>query len=89
VPAIHYASRFKARRRASEQLAFEEVNQLDDQDDDHRELEEKCAALVELVDHEAVELFGGVDLAGDKVFVIGHADFERGQAVKARGKHVA
>src|ERR1700677_1536611 len=76
-------------RCSSKQLALEQINQLDDQDYDDGELEEERPALVELVDHEAIQFLSRAHLAGDQVLVVGHADLERGQPVKTSGKHVA
>ena len=45
--------------------------------------------MVEFVDHEAVELFGGLQFLLDEVFVVGHANFGGGEFVEAGGKHVA
>ena len=73
----------------SEWLAAEEIDELYDQDDDHGQLKKEGAALVELVDHEAVELFGGADLLGYQVLVVGHADLGGGELVKTRREHVA
>ena len=56
-------------------LAAEQHDQLDDQDDHHHQCQHECAALIELVDHEAIELLGRVQLLLDQVFVVGHADF--------------
>src|ERR1700732_3375009 len=44
---------------------------------------------MKLLDHEAVELFGGVNFLVDQVFVVGDADLRRGNFVEARGEHVA
>ena len=45
--------------------AFEEVDQLDDQDDDDHQFEDEGARLVELLHHEAVEIFGGLQFLFD------------------------
>jgi hypothetical protein len=68
-------------RRKLKRHAAEEVDELDHQDDDHGDLEEEGAALVELVHHEAVELLGGADLAGDQLLVVGHAHLQGCQLV--------
>lgn len=73
----------------SEGVAAEEEDEFDDEDDDDGGFEEEGAALVELVDHEAVEVFGGVDFLGNEVLVVGDADLGGGEAVEARGEHVA
>src|SRR5579864_3519146 len=52
-------------------VPFEEIDQLNDQDYYHHELEHKGSRLVELLDHEAVEIFGGVEFFLDQVFVVG------------------
>ena len=57
-------------------------DQFDDQNDHHHEFEHEGAALVELVDHEAVEILGGLQFLRDQVFVVGHADFGGCQLVK-------
>jgi|SRR5579871_384181 len=41
-------------------VAAEEVDQLNDEDDDHHQFENESTALVELIHHEAVEVFGGL-----------------------------
>jgi hypothetical protein len=60
---------------------MKQVDEPDDKDNDDSEFEEKYATLVELIDPEAIELFGGVRLAGDLGFysraIVGHADLER------------
>src|SRR5215467_9977879 len=68
--------------------SLEEVDQLDYQDDDDHQLEYEGARLVELLDHEAVEVFGGLELFFDQVFVVGDSDFLRAQFVEARGEHI-
>ena len=70
-------------------FSFEEIDQLDDQDDYDHQLQDEGAALVELLDHETVEVFGGVELFLDQIFVVGYADFLGAQLVKPRGEHVA
>src|SRR5271169_214125 len=72
-------------RRAS----LKQPDQIDDQNNDHHQLQHKRAALVELVDHEAVEFFGGVDFLVDQVLVVGDADLQRGDFIEASGEHVA
>src|SRR5579872_1637267 len=42
-------------------FAAEEIDEFDDQDYDDHQFEDESAALVELVDHEAVEVFGGFE----------------------------
>ena len=70
-------------------MALEEVDQLDDQDYYHHELEDKGSGLVELLDHEAVEIFGGVEFFLDQVFVVGDSDFLGAEFVETRGEHIA
>src|SRR5579859_948980 len=70
-------------------FAPEEVHQLDDQNEHHQQLQHERPALVELLDHELVEVFGGLQFFFDQVFVVGHADLGRAQLVKPRRKHVA
>ena len=65
------------------------VKQLDEQDEDDRELEPEGAALVVLLDHVAVQAFGGLELLGDEVAVVGDADLAGRQPVEAGGEHVA
>src|SRR5207302_6873810 len=64
------------RRRALRSLhfSFEEIDQLDDQYDYDHQLQDEGATLVELLDHETVEVFGGVELFLDEIFVVGNAD---------------
>src|ERR1019366_5054861 len=64
-------------------------DQVDDQNNYHHQLQHERPALVELVDHEAVEFFGGVDFLVDQVLVIAHADLGRGYFVEACREHVA
>ena len=54
--------------------AFKEVDQFDNQDHNHHQLKNKGAGLIELLDHEAVEVFGRMELFLDQVFVIGNSD---------------
>ena len=70
-------------------MPFEEVDQFDDQDYHYHQFEDEGAGLVELVDHEAVEVFGGLEFFLDEVFVVGDADFLGAEFVEARGEHVA
>ena len=70
-------------------MSSEEVDQLDDQDDDDHQFQDEGAGLVELLDHEAVEVFGGLEFFLDEVFVVGDADFLGAEFVEARGEHVA
>src|SRR6266576_6415195 len=70
-------------------MAFEEVDQFDDQDNYDHQFQYKSSRLVELLDHEAVEIFGGVEFFFDQVFVVGHSDFLGAEFVEAGGKHVA
>jgi len=44
-----------------ELFAAEEEEEFDDEDDDYGEFEDEAAGLIELVDHEAVELAGGAE----------------------------
>ncbi len=57
-----------------DRFAAEEVNEFDDQDDHDQKFQHEGAALVEFVDHEAVELFGGSQLFLHKIFIVGNAD---------------
>jgi len=59
------------------------------QDDHHHQLEREGAALLELLDHKAVEIVGGLELLVHQSFVIEHADFAGRQAVQACGEHIA
>src|SRR5437588_8725822 len=72
-----------------DRLAAEEIDQLDDENDHHHQLEHKGAALVKLVDHETVEIFSGVKLFLHQILVVGHAYFLRRQFVQAGREHVA
>src|SRR5947208_10300199 len=63
-------------------FSFEEIDQLDDQDDYDHQLQDEGAALVELLDHEAVKVFSGVELFLDEFFVVGNPDFLGAQLVK-------
>src|ERR1700758_1458331 len=77
----------RARRRL-EWLSPKEEDQLNDEDDDDGEFEEEGAALVELIDHELVEIFRGVNFLLDEILVIGDADFGGRKLVEARCEHV-
>src|SRR5580658_2754632 len=74
-PVIRTRLSFRPRMLCLDRFAAEEVDELDDQDDDHHQFQYEGTALVEFVDHEAVELFGGLQLLLDQVFVVGHSDF--------------
>ncbi len=67
----------------------EDVNQLDDQDYNDHQFENKGAGLVELVDHEVIELLGSLQFLLHQIFVIGHADSGGRQLVQTSGEHVA
>ena len=73
---------------SSEWMAAEKIEELNDEDNDNGEFEKEGTALVELVDHEAVEVFGGVDFLVDEVFVVGDTDFGCSQFIEARREHV-
>src|SRR5580700_4064224 len=75
--------------RKLDRLPAEEVDQFDDEDDYHHQLKHEGAGLVELVDHEAVEVFGGLQLFFDQVFVVGDSDLGGAEFVEAGGEHVA
>src|SRR5580704_4299803 len=77
------------RQRVLDGFAAEEVDEFDYEDDDYHQLEDEGAGLVELVDHESVEVFGGLELFFDQIFVVGDADFGGAKFVEARGEHVA
>src|SRR5215469_3131999 len=79
----------KGRPAPLHHFSLEEVDQLDHQNDDHHQFQHEGAALVELIDHEAVELLGRMHLLRDQVFVVGHANLRSRQLVEAGGKHVA
>ena len=51
--------------------SLEQPDQIDDQNDHHHQLQHKRSVLVELIDHEAIKLLGGVDFLVDQIFVIG------------------
>src|SRR5258705_4403513 len=62
---------------------------LDDQDDHDHQFEHERTTLVELVHHETVEVFGGIELLLHQVLIIRHANFSCGQPVQTGRKHVA
>src|ERR1700758_760020 len=64
-------------------LAAEEPDQFDNQNDHHHEFEHEGAALVELVNHEMIELLGGLQFLLHQILVVGHADLRCGQLVQA------
>src|SRR6478672_2250731 len=70
-------------------LAAEQEDQFDDQNDHHHKFEHEGSALVELVHHEAVKVFGRVQFLVDQILVVRHADLGGRQLVQAGGKHVA
>ena len=76
-------------RLESEAFSTEEEDQLYDQDDDNGQLEQKSAALIELIDHVPVEILGDMHLRGDDIPVICHANPRGSQPIQTRGKHVA
>src|SRR5262249_56141390 len=63
-------------------------DQVNDQDDHRNEFEEEGAALIELVDHEPVKLFGGAQFLRNQVFVVRNSHFGCRQLVQTGGKHV-
>ena len=65
VPFPHDSSPHMVLLEILDGFAAEEIDQLDDQDDDDHKFEDEGAGLVEFVDHEAVELFGGLELLLD------------------------
>src|ERR1022692_1284323 len=80
---------FPRKKHLGDGISAEKINDFDDQDYYHHQFQDEGAALVEFVDHEAVELFGGLQFLLDEVFVVGDADFGGGEFVEAGGKHVA
>ena len=58
-----------------DRFAAEEVDQFNDEDDHYHQLQDEGAALVKLVDHEAVEIFSSLQFFFDQVFVVGDANF--------------
>src|SRR5579863_9810947 len=75
--------------RFSDRFSTEEIDQFDNQNDDDHEFQHECTALVELIDHEAIKLFGGLYFLGDEILVVRNANFGRRQLVETRRKHVA
>src|ERR1700733_8124164 len=73
----------------SKRFAAKQKDELDDQDYDHRRLQQKGAALVELVHHEAVKIAGRVQLLSHKILVIRHAHLGGGEPVESCGEHIA
>src|SRR5437899_10929306 len=67
----------------------EKDKELNNQNDHHHQFQRKRPALVELIHHEAVKLFGGLQLLVNQVFVIRYTNLGSGQLIEARGKHVA
>src|ERR1700732_436293 len=76
-------------REGLERLAAEDPDQLDDQYYYHHQLEHEGSALVELIDHEMIKLFGGIQFLLNQIFVVRDAHPGRCQLVQAGGKHVA
>src|SRR4029077_402644 len=56
-------------------LASEQHHQLNHQNHHHHQLQHERPALIELVDHEVIELLGGFQFLLDEVFVVWNADF--------------
>src|SRR5665213_1558898 len=76
-------------RRVSYYFPAEKIEQLDQQDDDDRRLEKEGAALIELLDHEVIKVFGGLELARDEIFIVRHAHLGCGHPIESCRKHVA
>ncbi len=61
--------------------SLEQVNQFNHQNDDHRQLEEECAALIELIHHKAVEFLRRPHLLRHEVSIIWNSHLCRRQLV--------
>src|SRR5258708_34596759 len=70
-------------------FAAEEEEEFDDEDDDDGEFEDEAAGLIELINHEAVELARVAEFLVDESAVVGHADFGGGQVVETSIEHIA
>lgn len=64
-----------------ERSSPEQVNQFNHQNDDYRQFEEECAALIELIHHKAVELFRRPHLLCHEVSIIWNSNLCRRQLV--------
>ena len=70
-------------------FSAEEEDQLHNQNDDNRQLQQEGAALIELIHHEPVEIFRDMDLRRDDIPVIRDADPCGSQSIQTCGKHIA
>src|SRR5215469_10925256 len=69
--------------------SLEEIEQLNQQDNNHRKFQKKHSRLLKFVDQEAVKLGRGAKLVANKFLVLDHADFRRTYLVQPGRKHVA
>src|SRR5580698_497013 len=69
--------------------SLEQPDQIDDQNNHHHQLQHKRAALMKLIDHEAIQFFRRVDFLIHQVFVVGNTNLRSSNFVETRGKHVA
>src|SRR5205823_3057885 len=67
----------------------EQPDKVDDQNNYDHQLQHKCAALMELVDHEAIEFLRRMDFLVDEIFVVRDTDFRGRYFVQARREHIA
>jgi len=70
-------------------LAPKQEDYFDNQNDHYQKLEDEGPALVELVNHEVVEVLSGVQLPLNQVLVVLDADLSGCHAVEPRGEHIA
>src|SRR6185369_10519863 len=68
--------------------ASKEIEEFDEENQDDCRFKEERAALVELLNHVVVQVFGSFQLLRNQIFVIGNADLRRRQLIEPRGKHV-
>src|SRR4051812_23680252 len=73
----------------SDHLAAKQKDELDHQDHHHCQFQQKCPALVEVVDHKSIEVAGSLQLLRDEIFVIRNSYLCCRQPIEPRGEHIA
>src|SRR5580692_12225022 len=88
--AIQRAERVTCDRpseQSLERLALKQKEQLDQQNQHHRCLKNECPALVKLLEHVVVQVFGGFELLRNQILVVGHTHFAGRELVQTRREH--
>src|SRR5690349_8921498 len=70
-------------------LAAKQENEVNDQDDDNRQLKHKSSSLVELIHHGAIEICCGSKFFLHQPAVVRYADLRGGQAIDPRPVKIA